>query len=955
MKKLFTTLCLFSLSFLNLKATTYYIDYQTGSNSNNGTSKNTPWKYHPRMWGFSASYTHSVGDRFIFKGGVTWPNDCFTFHLTTDIYSGVYGNEDYYGVDTSWYVGANFTKPKFSGQGMELVRNAANGWNVFWNINDNDNIVIDSICFTDMYWSSVVRNTGSVAYLYMGGGTNITVKNCEFVNWTHAPKRGGWTDYEDQLYCIYTSNQSPYNNGSVITNCLFDGITVANQTEGQSSCAAAVFSFGGKIKNCTIRNSAGGIFTAGAPAGQRAEVSGCVVGPLFTSYDFASHTDGIQDNGGAGVIIHDNYFFDIYPVPIFLGAGWGGGRYDVYNNIFDTRVQKTQQPIVFDAQSGGNSFYIYNNTLIAGPGLNFFRANWRPSGGNQITLADIRNNHLIGEGSLISIDSGVTITSLINQNNLIESYTAANFEGYTKANLYKPTFGTASTVDKGQNLSSYLSGVLLRDYSNNIRPQGSAFDLGANEWTLTSNPGLLSFTASTYNTTSTNGFLVVSVQRTGGSDGSVSCNYATANGTALSGTDYTSTSGSLTFGNGITLPQNITIPIINSGTTGLTPLTFTINLTGSYLTTPSSATVNIALPPPTPTPTGVVQFASSAYSINQAGNILNIPIQRVGGTNTAISATYTTVNGTATAGVDYIATSGTLNWSAGNAAPLTIPITIINSGITSTNNRNFVVNLSTSVPGSITNTTVTILMPSPVIQPPNTPINSSPINGIGNLATYGFNLIFSSYTDPQSLPMQASRWIIKQGSTVIWDYTQTNNLTYVTVPQGKLANGTTYSFTVAVENTANLWSPFSSSTTFSTATLQNPNAPYIISPASGTTNVNLTTTITGSAFSDPQGLSFSQRDWQIISGASPIYGITNTSTSLTTSSNILNYLTLYGVSIRDKNSAGLWSSYGPISIFTTTTNPLVIIPTNTPPSVGSPYNINFNGTVSLKGTFYFSR
>lgn len=56
---------------------THYIDFAAGSDGNNGTAKGTPWQYAPGMPGCSsncAAYSHSAGDHFIFKGGVTWQN-----------------------------------------------------------------------------------------------------------------------------------------------------------------------------------------------------------------------------------------------------------------------------------------------------------------------------------------------------------------------------------------------------------------------------------------------------------------------------------------------------------------------------------------------------------------------------------------------------------------------------------------------------------------------------------------------------------------------------------------------------------------------------------------------------------------------------------------------------------------------------------------------------------------
>ena len=86
---LILSLCL----VVNASGGTYYIDYTTGLDSNSGTSKSTPWKRCPGMVGFGGTYSHSAGDRFIFKGGVTWPRSVFQFHITN---SGASGNPDYY-------------------------------------------------------------------------------------------------------------------------------------------------------------------------------------------------------------------------------------------------------------------------------------------------------------------------------------------------------------------------------------------------------------------------------------------------------------------------------------------------------------------------------------------------------------------------------------------------------------------------------------------------------------------------------------------------------------------------------------------------------------------------------------------------------------------------------------------------------------------------------------------
>lgn len=103
---------------------TYYIDYAAGSDASNGLSKNTPWKQAPGMAGFSGVYVHSAGDRFIFKGGVTWP--ATTLPLTIS-YSGALGMEDRYVADITWFSGPSWSQPIFDGGGTASAAIKCNG------------------------------------------------------------------------------------------------------------------------------------------------------------------------------------------------------------------------------------------------------------------------------------------------------------------------------------------------------------------------------------------------------------------------------------------------------------------------------------------------------------------------------------------------------------------------------------------------------------------------------------------------------------------------------------------------------------------------------------------------------------------------------------------------------------------------------------------------------------
>lgn len=76
-------------------------------------------------------------------------------------------------------------------------------------------------------------------------------------------------------------------------------------------------------------------------------------------------------------------------------------------------------------------------------------------------------------------------------------------------------------------------------------------------------PGGLGFATATQSVDEAAGTVTINVTRTGGSEGTVTVDYATSNGTATSPADYTATSGTLTFGPGVTT-QSIVVPLTNN-------------------------------------------------------------------------------------------------------------------------------------------------------------------------------------------------------------------------------------------------------------------------------------------------------------------------------------------------------------------------------------------------------
>ena len=109
------------------------------------------------------------------------------------------------------------------------------------------------------------------------------------------------------------------------------------------------------------------------------------------------------------------------------------------------------------------------------------------------------------------------------------------------------------------------------------------------------NGGNISLQRSNYSVSEGGGSVTLTVVREGGSDGAVSIDYATLNGTAIAGQDYSARSGTLNFADGQT-SRSIVIPIIDDGSNeGNETFNVTIdNLVGdATLLAPRTATVLI--------------------------------------------------------------------------------------------------------------------------------------------------------------------------------------------------------------------------------------------------------------------------------------------------------------------------------------------------------------------------
>ncbi|HSI36859.1 MAG TPA: Calx-beta domain-containing protein [Tepidisphaeraceae bacterium] len=288
-------------------------------------------------------------------------------------------------------------------------------------------------------------------------------------------------------------------------------------------------------------------------------------------------------------------------------------------------------------------------------------------------------------------------------------YTAASgtltFAAGETSKTFAVTILNDTAIEGGEAFSVGLSGATA----------GAA--LGTSSATVTINdddvavPGAFALSSAAYSLAENGGSATITVTRTAGTNVAASVNYATSNGTATSGSDYTAASGTLSFAAGET-SKTFTVSVTNDSaieSNETIGLALSSPTNGATLGSQSTATLTIneddvAVP-------GTFTLGAATYSAGEASGTLTITVNRTAGTNVAAGVNYTTANGTATAGNDYTAASGTLSFAAGETSK-TLTVAILNDTAFEAN-ETFTVGLSGATAGAAigapSSSTVTIV------------------------------------------------------------------------------------------------------------------------------------------------------------------------------------------------------------------------------------------------------
>ena len=181
--------------------------------------------------------------------------------------------------------------------------------------------------------------------------------------------------------------------------------------------------------------------------------------------------------------------------------------------------------------------------------------------------------------------------------------------------------------------------------------------------------GVINFAVSNV-TVNENDTTTITVDRTDGDNFAISVDYATIDDSAIVGQDYVAANGTLTWGDLDTESKTITIQTNKLSVHN--NLSFSLELVnpqgGASLGVQKAIEVFIM-----DLPNGLLHFAATNATVEEE-NTITLTVERTDGANFSVSVNYATSNGSANAGTEYTANSGTLVWEDQDTASKNITI-----------------------------------------------------------------------------------------------------------------------------------------------------------------------------------------------------------------------------------------------------------------------------------------
>lgn len=401
-----------------------------------------------------------------------------------------------------------------------------------------------------------------------------------------------------------------------------------------------------------------------------------------------------KDNGH---LVPDKITLTANGITLYGVGGWfrsSGGAQLGFTTNGDTVDFTGEQATVFDwsflgfIDDGGFSTLLIETVDETGPEANTFfsddftlaaQAGAFPGQKLQFSSATYSVSESASSVQITVERSGGTSGALSVDYEIATGGTATSGQDYTD------TSGTLDFAD-GESSKTFTldlidDGVYEGDETVNLLLSGS--DLGVlNSAILTiqendSQPvGQVLFSGSEYRVTEGAGSVTITVQRNEGSLGSGSVDYATADTSASAGSDYTSTSGTLSFTDG-QISASFTVTITDdSSQEGSESFMVSLSNPVSVSLGDQDFTEVTILDNEPAAAGGSFQFSGASYEVTEGATQISIPVTRINGSSGAVSVVCSSTNSSAVSGSDYTATQSTLNFASGEIVQhCNVPIT----------------------------------------------------------------------------------------------------------------------------------------------------------------------------------------------------------------------------------------------------------------------------------------
>ncbi len=298
----------------------------------------------------------------------------------------------------------------------------------------------------------------------------------------------------------------------------------------------------------------------------------------------------------------------------------------------------------------------------------------------------------------VTLSGSSTVPALV-------AYATADGTATTADNDYAPTSGTLTFAAGATSavITVLINGDTKNEPDETFQVNLSAVDSSATVGTPSSLTATiqnddpvptLSLTPVTLpegNSGTTNFLFTASLSAASGQ--TITVSYQTSNVSAIAGSDYTATSGTLTFAPGET-QKIITVAVI--GDTQYEPNeTFTVNLSNPTNVSLNSTAAIGTISNDDPVPTLVVSNVTQSEG-NSGTTAFVFSVSLSNASSAPMTVTYSTADGTATtADNDYVAANGTLTFAAGQTAAQLVTV-LVNGDTKAESNETFTLNVTSS-------------------------------------------------------------------------------------------------------------------------------------------------------------------------------------------------------------------------------------------------------------------